>query len=442
MKSVLICNSSPAEVDLFRVALGRRFSVHSMTTWRPGNADYSGVNAVVVDSNFTERQGLDFITEVNANSHLPVLIITPPDDPQCAIEACRVGVFNYLVKTEKIYSVLEMALLEATEKFNDGDELKRVIIAQRQRAAELERELAQVKADGQPATKSAPDKSADEGSRLYETIAGRLRKGEVNLPSYPATSMKLARLMRDQAGIGPVARMLEGDVAIAARLIGVSNSARYCGLKPNTTAEQAISVLGLSATKNYVDLIANRALYVVRNPRYLPALRDLWEHSVACAHASKAIAESARIPEPGEVFSMGMLHDIGKLLLMQIISEMETQGHSAKKLDDDALASFLQQHHGFFGRKLLETWKLPKMLADAAHYHEDLDAAPAVTKEMHAVHLGNLLAKKMGYGSFDPAAWDAQAPLSATPLKIGFDELSVIEEKVSSTIKETNLSLD
>ena len=95
----------------------------------------------VVDANFTEAQGLDFVMEVNATAHLPILIVTPPDDPHCAIEARRIGVFNYLVKTEKIYSVLEVALNEATEKFNDQEELKRTVLAQRQRIVELEKQL-------------------------------------------------------------------------------------------------------------------------------------------------------------------------------------------------------------------------------------------------------------------------------------------------------------
>jgi HD-like signal output (HDOD) protein len=400
------------------------------------------MKAIVVDANFTDLQGLDFIAEVNADSHLPVLIITPPDDPHCAIEALRIGVFNYLVKTDRIYSVLETALVEATEKFNDDDELKRVIIAQKQRAAELERELARLKQPASTSGPAHPDASADNNRRLFATIDGRLRKGEVNLPSYPESSMKLARLMRDQAGIGPVARMLEGDVAIAAKLIGISNSARYRGLKANSTAEQAISVLGLSTTKNYVDLIANRALYVVRNPRYLPILRELWEHSVACAHASKAVADLARIEASDEVFSMGMLHDIGKLLLTQVIAEMEAENPSMKPLEDDELMNFLQAHHGHFGRKLLEIWKLPATHADAAQYHESLEAAPAVTRELFAVHLGNLLAKKIGYGHFSQETWDAEAAGSAAHLKIDLQKLVSVEKDLLAHMKENNLPLD
>ncbi len=442
MKNVLICNSSPAEVNLLRVALGRKFAVHSLTSWKPGSADVSDMKAIVVDANFTDLQGLDFIAEVNAGSHLPVLIITPPDDPHCAIAALRIGVFNYLVKTDRIYSVLEMALVEATEKFNDDDELKRVIIAQKQRAAELERELARLKDTQSAATPAAPEPPPGDHQKLFDTINGRLSRGEVNLPSYPESSMKLAHLMRNQAGIGPVARMLEGDVAIAAKLIGISNSARYRGLKANSTAEQAISVLGLSTTKNYVDLIANRALYVVRNPRYLPVLRELWEHSVACAHASKAVADLARIEASDEVFSMGMLHDIGKLLLTQIISEIEAENTSMKPLEENELMAFLQEHHGYFGRKLLEIWKLPPMHADAAQYHEALDAAPALTKELFAVHLGNLLAKKIGYGTFSQEVWDAEIPASAAHLKIDLQKLASVEKDILATMKENNLPLD
>ncbi|MFM9967343.1 MAG: HDOD domain-containing protein, partial [Burkholderiales bacterium] len=429
MKSVLLCNSSAAEIELLRVALGNKFAVHSMTSWKPGAIDLGGMSAVLVDSNFTDNQGLDFIMEVNAFAHLPVLIVTPPDDPHCAIEARRIGVFNYLVKTERLYSVLEMALTEAVEKFNDGEETKRVVLAQRQRITDLEKEIARLKQSGQTASLPAPQ-PADKNRQLLAGIVERLKKGEVNLPSYPETSVKLSRLMRDQAGIGQVARMLEADVAISAKLISVSNSARYRGVKPNKTAEQAISVLGLSMTKNYVDLIANRALYVVKNPKYMPRLRTLWEHSVACAHASRAMAELGRIEEPDEVFTMGMLHDIGKLLLTQVTAEMEADGTFDTPLDDAELDAFLQQHHGFFGGKLLEIWKLPKKHAEAARYHDNLDTAPAISRELLAVHLGNLLAKKIGFGKFEPNVWEIEAPKSATPLKIDLNQLAVVAKEI------------
>ena len=141
MKRVMVCNSSAAEIDLIQVALGKKFALHAMTRYKPGNVELSGMDAVVVDANFTDAQGLDFIMEVNSTAHLPVLIVTPPEDPHCAIEARRIGVFNYLVKTDKIYSVLEVALNEATERFNDEENLKRTVLAQRQRIAELEKQL-------------------------------------------------------------------------------------------------------------------------------------------------------------------------------------------------------------------------------------------------------------------------------------------------------------
>lgn len=441
MKRVLICNSSANEVRLLRHSLERKFKVHVMSSWSSGKIDLTDMEAVIVDTNFTEEQGLDFIMEVNAAMHLPVLIITPPDDPHCAIEARRIGVFNYLVKTESLYSVIEIALMEAIEKFNDLEELKRTAVAQRNRIADLEREIVKLKSVA-PSDRSTPAQAEDKKRTLLKAIVERLSKGEINLPVYPKACAKLSQQLRDQVGIGEIARTLEDDVAIAAKLIGVSNSARYMSPKPNQNIEQAISVLGLWTTKNYVDLIVSRGFYAAKIPRFQAALNDLWEHSVACAHAAHAIAELGNIGEADDVFTMGLLHDIGRLLLIQSVAEVELHNKEQTPLDDAELSEFLRQNSKFFGKKLLEIWKLPKSCIDAAQYNEAPDSAPAITKGLLSVHLGNLMAKKIGYGTFDQALWNAQAPRSAAILGIDLEALVSMEKDIHDQVRECCTTLN
>ena len=54
---------------------------------------------VLLDCNFTENNGIDCLMDILSRAHVPVLMVTPLDDPQCAIEAMRLGAGNFVVKT-------------------------------------------------------------------------------------------------------------------------------------------------------------------------------------------------------------------------------------------------------------------------------------------------------------------------------------------------------
>lgn len=110
MKQLLICNSNADEIEPLCAALRTKFSVWSSLSWDREPIDFGAIDAVILDSNFTPAQGLDFLMEVASSAHVPILLVTPPDDPQCAIEGRRSGAFNYLIKTERMHEVIEIAV--------------------------------------------------------------------------------------------------------------------------------------------------------------------------------------------------------------------------------------------------------------------------------------------------------------------------------------------
>ncbi|OQW42682.1 MAG: hypothetical protein A4S08_01095 [Proteobacteria bacterium SG_bin4] len=444
MNRVLVCNSQRGELEAIQEVLRNSYAVHLMSSWDKAPLNLQGVDAIVLDVNFTPAQGLDFLMEVCSNHYIPVLLISPPDDPQCAIEARRIGAFNYCVKTERLYSVLEMAVREMIFAYNDQQELKHTIMALKARIAILEGQLKE-KTTQTPATpvaaKTQPNSQQQRASMLQE-IAKRLNNGEINLPSLPSISYELEELVRQDAGMDAIATLLRKDMVISAKLISVANSPRYGGLRQSSTVEQAINVLGLNTSKEFVDIIANRALYMARNPQYQQILKDLWKHGVACAHASYLIAQLAKLSRPREVFFMGLMHDIGKLFLIQVISELQARNvidppSSKKSLDD-----FLEKHHGLFGRKLLEIWKLPSEIAVVAQFHEALEQATTVTRELLAVALGNLLAKRAGYGQYNLKKDDAEVERTAKSIGLEPAHIQKVLKELVAFMEETGLSFD
>ncbi|MBW2305163.1 MAG: HDOD domain-containing protein [Deltaproteobacteria bacterium] len=426
MNTVLVANRDLEECKQIKKALGDMYKV-LMVTKASDLADLrSKADLAVLDQNFTDRSGIDALPRLLENSYIPVLMVTAPDDPRCAIEAVRLGAYNYLVKTEGYLDLLYYSIKEAIEKYNEREEMLRTINALKQRIAELEKRLESTTTwEGIPAT-------TEDRAGLIEAITSRFRRGEINLPSYPKINSQFRILIEEGAPIGRITRLLKQDVGISSKLLSISNSPYYCGLHKNKTLEQAVSRLGLKTTKNYVEIISNRSLYTTNNEKYKEPLKRLWKHSLSCAYASEIISRHLQMETPDEVFTMGLMHDIGKLLLMQVAIELETNGAFGGGIDRKELIHTLDAYHGSFGSSLLKKWNFPQQYSDIAQYHHNPDKTNSISKELMVVHLANLLSRHMGYSLDVTDGVDLENAVSLKFLDIDLDILQRIEGKVSA----------
>jgi HD-like signal output (HDOD) protein/DNA-binding NarL/FixJ family response regulator len=420
---ILLANSSQSEIRALSGLLEPRYSIQGIESISAKPADYGKFDLILIDANFTDQQGLDFLMEVNAAVDVPVLILTPPEDQKCSVEALRLGATNYLVKAPNVLDVLPLAIDEAIDRFGTIEHLKQTIIGLKQRIGELE---AALKRRSSKAQAGAPD-SVGQPSKLQAlriAVLNYLQSGNVNLPAYPQISAKLAALMERDPSIGEVVALLQEDVAVSAKLISVSNTIRYRGNKPVQTLEQAVARLGMRDTQNHADLIANRGIYKSSKKEFRLRLEKLWMHAMVCAHSARSIGLRTHSADPNELFSMGLLHDIGQLLLLQVISALESGGALKAAVSEDELDQFLSQNHAGCGERLLQIWKLPKPFGDVARFHESPDQSPVHSPELQIVAFADRLAQSLGY-----AETGTQAPpdLTRDAAALGLDEAVMME---------------
>ena len=141
MESILIASGNLTEAQRLQEIIGERYNVSTITSPKQFNGQVENTSLILLDHNFTKASGLDFLVEAFKKSHVPILILTPPDDPKCAIEAIRSGAYNYLVKTKDYYDVLNLTIQESINKFNEREQLKETIVALKNRVNELEERL-------------------------------------------------------------------------------------------------------------------------------------------------------------------------------------------------------------------------------------------------------------------------------------------------------------
>ena len=171
------------------------------------------------------------------------------------------------------------------------------------------------------------------------------------LPAQPFAAMQVLRLVEDaRASSADLARVIETDPALSARVMRLAN-APYYGLSGKVgSASRAVVLLGFSAV---------RALAVSASSGLLAEEVDLgptgfWSHSVVTAVSSSVIARHLGTPV-ADAFSAGLLHDLG-LAVPNLAAIAEWDGA------DDA-------HHAQIGALALEAWRFPRSFVRAVESH-------------------------------------------------------------------------
>jgi HD-like signal output (HDOD) protein/FixJ family two-component response regulator len=253
--------------------------------------------------------------------------------------------------------------------------------------------LAHVENKGKKAAPT-PEPSTKPANMIYE-VALSLKNNDVELPSLPDINVKLKQMMKHGTDIREISELLKEDIAISAKLIALSNSAFYKGAAENKSLRDAISRLGLAVTCQLVEAITAAGLYQTVHDDYKEFMESLWRHSMACAYASQITADVLQLSLGGDMFSLGLMHDIGKLILLQIILDLENKGKFQGMVDRQTIFDTINTHHGQFGATLLKRWEFPQVYQTISLYHDHLEKVDSPIHELLIVHFANTMVKAL-----------------------------------------------
>ena len=200
-------------------------------------------------------------------------------------------------------------------------------------------------------------------------------RGLLDLPLLPEVAGVVMSLTSDpDADIRQLTEVINRDQAMAGHLLRLSNSPLYAGQVAIVSLQQAISRLGLKKLGEIALLITceNRVFKV---DGFEKEVRALFRHSIAAASFAQEIARSRR-GNVEEAFLGGLLHDIGRPLLLQEIVDFKKNKHMS--LEDAAVYELAAEHHAEAGARLAESWKLsPRIIETIRYHHNPLEATRA-----------------------------------------------------------------
>jgi HD-like signal output (HDOD) protein len=238
-----------------------------------------------------------------------------------------------------------------------------------------------------------------------ETIVQSAIQEISHIATLPEVTMKIIKLVEDPDSTAQdLNNVISNDPALGARILKVVNSAFY-GLPGQIgSINRAIVLLGLNAVKNIA--IAASLAKLFRGGKIAANFdaRDLWANSIACACATRLLAQKVGLGLPDEAFLSGLIHDIG--LMVEIQARRNQFVEVLQKLEEnpdltlrEAETQVLGANHEQFGQGLCKLWKFPQSFQYVTGFHHrPSELADGQRTLTGLVHVADVLTKKLEIG--------------------------------------------
>lgn len=200
----------------------------------------------------------------------------------------------------------------------------------------------------------------------------------IELPVFDVVALELLQLLTDpDAEIDDFIALINKDQALAIQILKLANSPAYAGRTTSETIKESVSRLGINQITNIAMAASQAALHVSGIPLVNSFMRDLWEHSYACAIGCRSLALSTGYKELADhAYLAGLLHDIGKLYLLKAMEQISLHKAAKFVLNHATLLEVFSDMHVELGCRLMWHWGIPSTYCNivANHHSEHTDS--------------------------------------------------------------------
>jgi HD-like signal output (HDOD) protein len=204
------------------------------------------------------------------------------------------------------------------------------------------------------------------------------------IKTIPRLFNEVSMAIQKDDSIEEISEMIEKDPAIAANILRISNSAFYAARTGNL--QQAIMYIGLNNLKQII------LTYEISNfkIKYFEKSASIWSHSTETNKIFQEIYEKYYNKKiPSVIGTAGLMHDIGKILMLQIFGLSYFDNVLQSQDNTDVLLTREIEHyeidHSTLGGYFLNWWSFPLDIIEMTMYHHDPSNPDIINKELVAL---------------------------------------------------------
>ena len=225
------------------------------------------------------------------------------------------------------------------------------------------------KSDKKPSAESRPSLSPGIISAITSAVGAR------SIPLMPGAAQKAFQLATDpKADARDFVDVIQSDEALSSRIVKIANSVYFDRGQKSSTIEECVTVIGINELRCLLNANTLTDIFPCKHP-----LRSmLWTNDIATALIARELARSISPQKVEVAFLGGLMHDIGKLLLLQrclddytnIVKQVESSGGSFLEAELDVFPF----DHTQVGELIGQRWNFSSDLLEIiSHHHSPWD---------------------------------------------------------------------
>ena len=223
-----------------------------------------------------------------------------------------------------------------------------------------------------------------------------------SLPSLPSLYLEIMEeLQSANTSFKKVGEIIAKDVGMTAKILQMVNSAFFGLRREISNPRDAVSYLGFETIKS---LVLSAKIFSQFDQKKLPgfSLDSLWDHSLLTGTCAKIVAEMEGQSKEviDDVYMVGLLHDLGKLVLAQNLSAAyekvrdlaQQEGRLMWQVESETLGAT----HAEIAAYLIGLWGIKFPVVEAIAFHHRPDKGASGMGLLTIVHTANALAHEIG----------------------------------------------
>lgn len=258
------------------------------------------------------------------------------------------------------------------------------------------------------------------------------------LPPLPGSVIRILQLLQDvNVTTRSLATAVGYDPSLTTRILRLANSPIYYQQREITSIQQAIDTIGLRSLYDILMLgIAANAFS--REIQHTVIGRVVWEHSLTVALFARELSRMMGMRAFEEVFICGLLHDIGKIMLLR--ADPENYSSVLEKKSESEMLRWEFETFGYdhsqVGAIVARGWKLPEEVCQVILDHHKAAQSDQSVMVLHLINIADIVANYNGYGLRLEDAETLENSESMMFLNLRQEQLEKAWEKIESSLDE------
>ncbi|MSP24570.1 MAG: HDOD domain-containing protein [Myxococcales bacterium] len=246
------------------------------------------------------------------------------------------------------------------------------------------------------------DPAEQEAARSLAAMVAEMRGLR---PFSPAVQRLLTTVKNVYFSVDEVTKIIEGDAALAARVLRTVNSAAL-GLRQRCkSVKHAVTLLGARA----ITQMASSVQLLDHFGGSSEAGATIIAHSSGVAALCRVLGEKLRLPDRDTLFTCGLLHDLGKLLILQVSGDLivgeQPDPYPALLIEHAGKHDVMHKHernlfgydHAVLGAHVLRAWMLPEPVPQVVAWHHQPERAYTESGDVASMVAAVRLADRLAY---------------------------------------------